>query len=68
VSNASMSCFLAALIGLLLVGWDASAQPLPKLPKVMPEVLSIPNLEKQPTKIVKPIYPQEVVKGGWKAL
>jgi hypothetical protein len=48
---------LAALVGAALLTCYASAQGIPKLPKTMAGVIDIPNLEKQPTNIVEPVYP-----------
>ena len=46
------------VLGLALLSNVSVAQGVPKLPKSMPEVIDASNLHMQPTKIVKPLYPQ----------
>src|SRR5437588_161790 len=46
------------VLGLAVLSSLIVAQGVPKLPKSIPEVINASNLYEQPTKIIKPLYPQ----------
>lgn len=46
------------VIGLAILSSLSVAQGMPKVPKRIPGVIDASNLHKQPTKIVKPLYPK----------
>src|SRR6266581_8532764 len=57
VSNSDMSQSAAAALGLVLLSNLAAAGTVPKLPRSITGVVEVTNAQKQPTKIVKPVYP-----------
>jgi hypothetical protein len=54
----------AALIASVFLFLYASAQDVPRLPEKIADVVNIPVLKQQPTKIIDPVYPQ-IARQGW---